>query len=138
MPLGIADMAPLCHSGSLGDLLRAQVGHADRAKELLLATDSGRVLSLHGRDSFPVLHLERFQLGLPGCFASRLPCGVKLIPVLGVVRVAAPAVAGLAVRPSPTRLGAVDAEAFFLSHDAAFGAGFWVTRHQGRKRGGFF
>ena len=77
MPLRIADMAPLCRSGSLGDLLRAQVGHADRAKEFILATDAGRVLPLRGRDSFPVLHLERFQLGLSGCFASRFPCGVS-------------------------------------------------------------
>ena len=33
MPLGqrIADMAPLCRSGSLGDLFRAQVGYAELA-----------------------------------------------------------------------------------------------------------
>jgi hypothetical protein len=68
-------------SGSLADLLRAQIGYPDRAQELLLATGLGRVQLLRGRDSLPVLRDQCFQLGLPGCFAGRLTLRVQLVPV---------------------------------------------------------
>lgn len=92
------------------------------------------------RDSLPTFLLELLEICLPRCFSSRFAVGIELVPVFGVVGQPATAIAGLAVRLAPTRLGAVDAEAFFRSHDAAFGAGFRVARHQlsgvGRKRGG--
>lgn len=52
MPLGqgFALMAPLRRSRSLGDLLRAQIGYAELAQELPLATDLGRVQLLRLRD----------------------------------------------------------------------------------------
>jgi hypothetical protein len=92
------------------------------------------------RDSLPTFLLELLEICLPRCFSSRFAVGIELVPVFGVVGQPATAIAGLAVRLAPTRLGAVDAEAFFRSHHAAFGAGFRVARHQlsgvGRKRGG--
>ena len=56
MPLGqrIADMASLCRSSSRVEFLRAPIGDAKLAQELLLATDLGRVQPLRLRDSLPV------------------------------------------------------------------------------------
>jgi hypothetical protein len=73
-------------------------------KELLLATAQGRVQLLLRCDSLLVLHGERFQFGLPGCFASRLPRGAQLVLAGVVVGPTTSAVAGLAVRLAPTRL----------------------------------
>jgi hypothetical protein len=78
-------------SGSLGDLLRAQIGYADRAQELLLATDLGRVQLLRGRDSLPVFLFERLEFGLPGCFPSRHTLRIQLILVGVVIGPPAPA-----------------------------------------------
>jgi hypothetical protein len=61
---------------------------------------------LRGRDSLPVGLDLRFQLGLPGCFASRRTLCIQLVLAGVVVGPTAPAVAGLAVRPAPTRLAA--------------------------------
>lgn len=72
-------------SGSLGDLLRAQIGYADRAQELLLATGLGRVQLLRGRGALPVFLDLRFQLGLPGCLASRLTLRVELSPAFAPI-----------------------------------------------------
>jgi hypothetical protein len=58
-------------AGFLGDLLRAQIGYADRAWDLLLATNLGRVQLLRGRDSLAAFLGLRFQLGLPGRLACR-------------------------------------------------------------------
>lgn len=66
MPLG-----QRARSSSLGDLLGAHVGHAEREQELLLATDTGLMLPLRGRDLLSVHLFQLFELGLPGCFASR-------------------------------------------------------------------
>ena len=116
MPLSqcIAHMALLCRSASLGDLpgsdrvRRASVG-------ALLATDAGLMQLLLRRDSLPTFLLELLEICLPRCFSSRFGVGIELVPVFGVVGQPATAIAGLAVRLAPTRLGAVDAEAFFQS-----------------------
>jgi hypothetical protein len=91
-------------AGFPGDLLRTQIGHADRAQELLLATDLGLMQRLRSRDSLPVGLDLRFQLGLPGCFASRYTLREEFVLVGVVVGAPAPAVARLAVRPTPARL----------------------------------
>src|SRR5215217_6606794 len=128
-------------AGSLADLLRAQIGYADRTQELLLATDLGRVQLLRGRDSLPVFLFERLEFGLPGCFPTRHTPRVQLILVGVVVGPPPQAVAGLAVRPAPTRPAAVDAEVGLRRYDTAARAGSRVARHQpssGAKTEGFF
>ena len=59
-------------AGSLGDLLRAQVGYPELAQKLLLATDAGLVLPLRGRDSLAVHNFQLLQPGLPGRFSNRI------------------------------------------------------------------
>jgi hypothetical protein len=61
-------------------------------------------------DSLLVLCGERLQLCLPGRFTSRHTLRKQLVLVGVVVGSTAPAVAGFAVRPAPTRLAAVEAE----------------------------
>jgi hypothetical protein len=68
---------PRSGSGSLADLLRAQVGYAELAQELFLATDAGLVLPLRGRDSLAVLLLHLLQPGLPGRFSNRIPSRLR-------------------------------------------------------------
>ena len=73
---------------ALGELLRAQIGYADRAQELLLAAHLGRVNPLRRRDSLSLLDGQLRQLGLAARFASRRPLRVELVLLrpLGLLR----------------------------------------------------
>jgi hypothetical protein len=132
IPLGqrFAQVAPLRRSCSLGDLLRAQIGHPERAEELPLATDASLVLPFRGRATLTRHLFQRFKLGLAGCFASRRALRLQLLPVGGVISSAASTIASLAVRPAPTRLAGVDAEVGFRRHNTAARTRSRVANHQ--------
>ena len=103
------------------------------------ATDLSSCRLLLTATRFRCSFSSSLKMSLPGGLANRLAPRVQLVSVLGVIRIAAPAVAGVAVRLSPARLAAVDAEAFLLRHNTASGAGFRVAGHQrkpGEKRRG--
>ena len=68
LPANLLNRRPA--AGSLGNLLRAQIGYADRAQKLLLVTNLGRVQLFHGRGSLPVLLFQRLQLGRSFCLES--------------------------------------------------------------------
>ena len=68
---------PRSGSGSLADLLRAQIGYAELAQELLLAASLGLGPLLRGRDSLAVLLLHLLQPGLPGRFSNRIPSRLR-------------------------------------------------------------
>jgi hypothetical protein len=98
-------------------------------EDRLFSDEEFERLAVDALDSLLVLHGERFLLGLPGCFASRLTLRVQLVLVGVVVGPTALAVAGPAVRPAPTRLAAVDGELGLGRHNTAAGAGSRIARH---------
>ena len=127
MPLAerVAHLAPLRRSGSLGDLLRAQIGHAKLAQELLLASNPVRVRLRCSCDSLAVRHGKLFEMGLSLCFPSRFAPRVELIASAGVVG----GLASSAMRLVAASLGAVHAEVGLRLHHAAARAGSRVVSH---------
>jgi hypothetical protein len=84
---------------------------------------------LRGRHPLPARLGLRFEFGLPGRFANRDTPRVQPFRVGVVLGPTAPAVAGLAIRPTPTSLAAVDAEVGLGRHNTAAGAGSRIARH---------
>jgi hypothetical protein len=129
MPLGqrIAIMAlRRSRSSPFGDLLRAQIGYVELAKELLLPAGSLRSFLVHGLETTLVLPLENLHLGRTLGFEGSKPPRLADGRVVGLG--GAP-VTGTTATLAPAGLMTVDGKAILGSHDAASRALAGIDHH---------